>query len=1139
MRAMRCAGWVLAVALSGCIGEGDECTKNTDCPRGFVCGAAVKICVRDGAPKVQIDVPATALTQPTHLLQATVTDDVQVLQAELSLDDGATWLPMTLDGERASGEVALPASLDSRPFAVKVRAQDGLSQWTEASASLLVDRVGPQIAITPITQTLGGTEANFAGLVTDGSGTVASVVVTLGDGDVSTTPSTGGWAVRLPLPAGIEGERTLTVRAVDGLGNQAQVTANVRLDTIAPLFTADAGQVVGQGPTLVRFRSNEPVEMVVASWRDAGVPVTVVSTTDFAVTVAAAPGTSVEQLAVRAVDLRGNPGQATLSISADTVPPTFTLGSNQIIGPTPAPVRFTSSKPMASVSARWRDAGVAVVTTSPTEFSVTVGAGPGTTSERLEVEGTDTRGNPGQRALAVDTDTDAPMFVWLSPDAGARLGGDGVVSALLSARVDDPAGVVSVDFDFQDDAGTRSAARDDAGVWTLSVSLPRLDAVSVTVTAQARDALGNVGQAAQGVLIDTVAPTLQFTRPVVDALLGGPAAQVSVAGSAQDPSGIALVRYSLGDAGVNATEVDGGFVASLPLPGGDYAPHQLRASVSDGVGNTASFAQRVFVDRQAPVVSISTPIQVQRLNIAQLAATDGGVMVRCSATDADPQPLVFRGFVGSFDAGIVDGGFIAPTAPTDNGTFYQARVTATDRAGNVGVLDRQYSVDRVAPSVTSLTPATGQRNLPAQNIDVRFSEAVWGPDAGVEVSGSVSTGSWNVGHDGYQAGGFTPYAVVTGTVANLVDTSGNPLVSRPTTSFHLEARAPSAGSGLSTDVRYFDITSDADGVAALAVVTTSTIARLRLYPMDPATGTFGSLAHEFVDFPHATSGFEVQAYRALTGIDPRNRYGLSYFDGLQPQIVAWEAGTSLVGTSEDRSDRLVLSPPQAFDIGSKAIGRFVGADYVRGSGSLVMPYKPNLVTVGDDATWYGWRFKTGQIEFFRAQPSLPAGPFGFRGMSTVFGTAVAPSEESRYAVTAAANATGSCRAIAYTNGSGLKELAMISSTDDGTCTSGCDPVVTQMSAGLFPEVGSFGDSILVAQEVAGSSPREVGLFISGSTAASCTTLRELTKPGTRVPVSSLAPLNRVTHRAYRPVRLGPVPAIVYIDTQRRLAVQYL
>lgn len=1135
---MRATGWWLALAavavVSGCIGEGDECSKNSQCPRGFVCGATAKICVRDAAPVVQIDAPSATLTQATHTLTATVTDDVEVVRAELSADDGATWVAMTVAGDRASGEVALPSGLDSRPFPVKVRALDGLNQSTEASAALTVDRVGPQLTVTP-PGALGGAEATFSGAVTDGSDTVTSVTATLGDGDVPATLADGGWTVRLPLPNGIGGERTLTVRAVDGLGNAAQATAAITLDTIAPIFTADAGQIVGQGPGLVRFRSNEPVQQVEATWRDAGVTVTVVSPTDFSVTVAAAAGTTSEPLIVRGRDTLGNAGQSTLTIEADTVAPTFMLEPNQIIGPTPAPVRFTASKPMGTVTARWRDAGVMVTTASATEFSVMVGAGPATTTERLEVSGADVRGNPGQRGLVVDTDTDAPQFVWLAPDAGARLGGDGVSSVLLSGTAQDLRGVAGVQFDLRDDAGFRPASLDDGGAWSLTVPLPPDDSVARLVVAQFTDGVGNVGTSTVPVVVDTVPPTFQFASPAVDSLHGGQQQQVTVTGTPADPGGIAFLRMSLADAGVAALVVDGGATATLPLPAGDYAPFEIVADLRDSAGNSSRSTRRVFVDRQAPVLVVTTPLQDQRLNIAFLAPTGGAVDVRVSATDADPQRPTVRAVVGSFDAGVVDGGFLVPTSPTDNGVGYSARLTATDRAGNSAVLVRQFSVDRVAPTVLALQPATGSRNLVNPSIDIRFSEPVWGPDAGVVVTGTTSTDSWNLNHDRFVADSLTAYSVVTATVANVVDAAGNSLSGSATTSFHVAARPPSPGNALATDVRYFDIVSDADGVATLAVVTTATAARLQVRPMDPAAGTFGQVRHEVVGFPHQSAGFEVQAHRMLTGLTPRSRQGVSYFDGGQPVIAAWEGTTPLVAPGEEVSDRLVLAPPQPFDVGLAPIGRTTGAVYRRGSGLLTGSRTPHLITLAADDSWYGWEFAVGKVYFFRTMPALPAGPIEFRVVGSVLATSVPPTEASRYAVTAAANADGSCVALSYTNGSGSKELAMIANTDDGRCSSGCDPAVTPSSTGLFPEVGTFGSAVLVARAV---SAGEVGLFVSGADAASCTGLRELTKPGSRLPVSVLAPLDRTTHRAYRPVQLGTLPAIVYLDTQARLIVHY-
>src|SRR5262245_18001628 len=184
-------------------------------------------------------------------------------------------------------------------------------------------------------------------------------------------------------------------------------------------------------------------------------------------------------------------------------------------------------------------------------------------------------------AAQSSADVTAPSITITSPTTGERVSRNVTVTAAAS----DAVGVRSVTF-MVDGAviGTDTKA-------PYSVRWNTRDAAdgSHTLSAQARDAAGNVGTSAPVTVTvgadtaagDTTAPTVSITSPAGGAQVTG---TVSVAASASDAVGVTSVRFFV-DGSLIGTGTSAPYSVNWNTSGVAAGTHTLRAEARDAAGN--------------------------------------------------------------------------------------------------------------------------------------------------------------------------------------------------------------------------------------------------------------------------------------------------------------------------------------------------------------------------------------------------------------------------------------------------------------------------------------------------------------------------------------------------------------------------
>jgi len=229
-------------------------------------------------------------------------------------------------------------------------------------------------------------------------------------------------------------------------------------------------------------------------------------------------------------------------------------------------------------------------------------------------------------------------------------------------------------------------------VWTVDgsplsftgtgISLAAYDAGAHTVSVQAKDAAGNVSAAAtKTVTLDKSTSLAVGDTPAV---------------TRQDfPWSFTPDSDVPNDAAHRSCDIDGlGWGACtgatswlVPTSGLDEGSHVLSVRATDDVGNVATIARTVVVDRTAPVVQITSgPAEGASVTTSAIALT-------FSVSDANPGSITCR-----FDA------VSAPCGTSPNNLTvgqHAFAVTATDKAGNATTVTRHFSVARTRTSLTA------------------------------------------------------------------------------------------------------------------------------------------------------------------------------------------------------------------------------------------------------------------------------------------------------------------------------------------------------------------------------------------------------------------------------------------------------
>lgn len=489
---------------------------------------------------------------------------------------------------------------------------------------------------------VGGASTELVGSLTFSAGReVTSATIDLGAGQPPPLTITGNtWRVTIPLPAGIESDRTFTISALDASGVTTTTMVTISIDTLGPRLQV----TMPSATTALGLMSNlqgtatDPAMPLMAVTVDVGTgpqqaTLGVAGAWQRMVSFPANLDRVMRTVTLSATDALGNVGTTTAPVLVDTQGPTLAItspASGVAVG-SPTTLVGTASDPGGVVSNFTVDTGAgpaAVTVTSGAWSRMATFAGNLNRVQRpIVLRGEDPLGNVTQTTVQVLVDTQGPTLTITTPASGVAV----TSPTTLAGAATDSSGVVS---NFTVDFGSgATAVTVSSGTWSrMATFAANLNRVQRPIVLRGEDPLGNVTQTTLQVLVDTQGPTLvaSWPPPVVRSVTaggadfrdptevtGGPALwrrHDTVAVTVQSPSSdvngssveVALAGARvLASSGVNCSS-DGGFcrVVSMPLSApalnGLRGTFAVEAFGADTLGNASALdAGAVTVSRWA------------------------------------------------------------------------------------------------------------------------------------------------------------------------------------------------------------------------------------------------------------------------------------------------------------------------------------------------------------------------------------------------------------------------------------------------------------------------------------------------------------------------------------------------------------
>ena len=582
--------------------------------------------------------------------------------------------------------------------------------------------------------------------ILDGNGAVIQTVTTTADASGNFTVD----ATALP-----DGDYLAEAAATDAAGNVGPTTPHLpfTVDTVPPAVGLDtpADSDLTNDDTPLLSGTGEDGAMLVVEVRDNGGNVVDTHT----ITVGATGMWMVEAtsladgdytVTVTATDAAGNAtALAPVPFTVDATPPALTLA---------APGATSDDTPTIAGSTE-ANTSVRIEITDSAGNSVevidTTSDGAGDFSQdtasladggyTVTVTATDAAGNTSTASSPFIVDTTAPV-VSLAPlgptnDDTPAISGTTEANSLVEIVIRDANGNA---------VETLSTTSDASG--NFSIDAAALADGTYSIDVNATDAAGNTGGANfPGLIIDTSAPPLSA---MTDALTddntpnvnGSTEAGASVTIEILDGAGNTVQSFPAMVDGAGAFGVD-----AMMLADGSYT---VRVTSQDAAGNETSTDIALEVDTTAPVVTLLTPGSATNDDTPAYSGTGeaGDAVV---VTVVDGMGNVVETLMATVDAmgnWSVDGA----TSLVDG--VYTATVTATDAAGNTGMLPGQnFTVDTIAPMPAVTSPVDGSSTAnqrpgiagtsePGSSVEVTITDANGMVLLTETVEADAATGMW-------------------------------------------------------------------------------------------------------------------------------------------------------------------------------------------------------------------------------------------------------------------------------------------------------------------------------------------------------------------------------------------------------------
>jgi hypothetical protein len=623
---------------------------------------------------VKLDKTAPALAITTPAAGTTVTSAGLTVSGTVS-DALSGVAAVTCNGAAASvanGAFTCSVTLTAGENVISVTAADaaGNAGTSTVSVTYNPDSQLPSVAITA---PVNGTFTKSSSVTVTGTASDDVAVASVKVNGTLATLTNGAWSATIALSAG-DGAKTITAVATDTSDKQSSASVTITFDTTPPnvaITSPATGTSTTSSSISVSGTVNDALSTATVSCN--GVAATVSGGT-FSCVVALVAGDN--GITATATDSVGNASAATIhaTYTPDVQAPVVAISS-------PVNGTFTNVTTVAVTGTASDDVAVARVTVNGAQavfangtWSATITLTAGDGAKTITATATDTTNKSTSASVQITLDTTAPVLTIDSPVSGAVVANPILaISGTVSDALTGIAGVTC----------NGAPATIITGTVTCSVTLTE---GSNSVTIVATDNAGNVTTKSLPVTLDTRAPDLTISAPAANACLN--AMQIAVSGRTFDPH-MASVKVSLSSGPpVTATvAADGTWTAALTAPAdGRYV---IAAEGSDSVGHSVTATAAVTVDTTKPVV---------------LAGESGGIVnhamsIAFRAIDSDATAVATATLNGQ--------PYLSGTTITTDGD-YTLRITARDCAGNTSdVRTITFTIDTVAPSIISMTPADG------------------------------------------------------------------------------------------------------------------------------------------------------------------------------------------------------------------------------------------------------------------------------------------------------------------------------------------------------------------------------------------------------------------------------------------------
>jgi len=296
-------------------------------PAGNYSSVSRRVILDTQPPQINVNHPAEGLAVNTSTLNVTGNIiDQNIKEVTVSVNDD---LPqgLTLMGNNFSGLVTLKPGSNKLTF----YALDKAGNPASVTRSVSLDVEVPAVTITaPLSGVLVSGVINVTVEASDAASGITSVTLFL-DGQATTTINQPPFSFTLDTSVLPSGLHTITLRATDGAGNQAEASVSVTVDNTAPIvaITSPASGAFVSGLITVSVQASDAISGMasVSLYVDGLLQATLTPPSfNFPLnTLLFASGS--HTLTAKGVDNSGNQAEASITISFDHVPPAVSITS--------------------------------------------------------------------------------------------------------------------------------------------------------------------------------------------------------------------------------------------------------------------------------------------------------------------------------------------------------------------------------------------------------------------------------------------------------------------------------------------------------------------------------------------------------------------------------------------------------------------------------------------------------------------------------------------------------------------------------------------------------------------------------------------------------------------------------------------